>query len=415
MKLFKWIAISIVVIVGLVYLTLMVGRIFTPALQDADLAVTRKIVTDGDNGFTHLQTAAAQLWWPEDQKEPLTDLARGTNWNVELAATVLSSNTAALAAIDMALSSPDFQVPEQQLHQDVKYLSDWRTLADLAAVRIFVQFNSGHEREAMEHLVDLIRLANRVQEGNGPIINYLVGTSIKRLAMQTARTLAPRTGLSADDLSVAAAQISQTARNIGAMTNALKVEYQMQKMAAVNFLDQASNTNSLLRGAVRLTPFFNVRKTQNKYAKTTRTVMYHLSQPYAHGAASLTNLAELPGKIQLGLGGNAIGEVLHSMSAASMDRLVKNKVREYVEIEVTTTFLALKAYQLKHGRLPAELSELVPQFLSAVPRDDFDGQPLRYDRDRKILYSVSTNCQDDGGVQKDSRNLEPDWVFPIPF
>jgi hypothetical protein len=415
MKLFKWIAISIVVVVGLIYLTLMVGRIFTPALQDADLAVTRKIVAEGDNGFTHLQTAAAQLWWPEDQQEQLNDLARGTNWNAELAATVLASNAAAFAAIDMALSSLDFQIPEHQLHDDIAYLSDWKTLANLAAVRIFVDIKSGKERDAFTRTVDLIRLANRMQEGNGSIIHYLVGTAIKRLALQNTRTLTPSAQLRSDELTEVTAQIFQTARNTGAMTNALKVEYQMQKIATINLLDRTINTNNLLRGAVRLTPFFNVRKTQNKYAKTTWTVMFHLSQPYAHGAASLTNLAELPGKIQIALGGNAIGEVLHSMSAMTLDRMVRNRVSEYLEIEVTATFLALKAYQLKHGRLPAELSELVPQFLSAVPRDDFDGQPLRYDRDRKILYSVSTNCQDDGGVQKDSRKPEPDWVFPIPF
>jgi hypothetical protein len=285
----------------------------------------------------------------------------------------------------------------------------------LAAVRIFVDIKSGKERDAFARTVDLIRLANRMQEGNGSIIHYLVGTAIKRLALQNTRTLTPSARLRSDELTEVTTQIVKAASNTDALTNALKVEYQMQKLASVNFLDKAVNTNALLRGAAKITPFFNVRKTQHKYAKTTRTVMSHLDQPYSHGVASLTNLAELPGKIRLALGGNAVGEVLHSMTAMTLDRVVRNRFSEYVEIEVTATFLALKAYQLKHGRLPAQLSELVPQFLPAVPVDDFDGQPLRYDPERKILYSVSTNCQDDGGVQSDPRKSEPDWVFPIPF
>jgi hypothetical protein len=415
MKLFKWIAISIVVGVGLIYLTLMVGRIFTPTLQDADLAVTRKTVAESDNGFTHLQTAAAQLWWPEDQKEQFNHLARGTNWNAELAATVLSSNSAALTAMTAALAAPEFQVPEYKYGEDVEYPSTWRALANLAAVRIHSEFKAGQEREAFAHTMDLIRLANRMQSGDGPILDFLIGSAVKQIALTTLRQLTVETRISSDELSALAADLPRVALNFAALTNALKAEYQAQKQFAVDLREgKIPGEDDIPAARIALLPVYNARKTQGRFANHTRDLLPAIQLPFSEARLIATNSAPNTAKVMLS--GNAVGEIIYMMSAAPVaESAVRRKSSEHVQIKVTATFLALKAYQLNHGRLPAELSELVPQFLSAVPMDDFDGQPLRYDRERKILYSVSTNCQDDGGVQKDSRKPEPDWVFPIPF
>lgn len=62
--------------------------------------------------------------------------------------------------------------------------------------------------------------------------------------------------------------------------------------------------------------------------------------------------------------------------------------------------IALKRYQLRHGVYPAELSALMPECLSGVPRDPMDGKPLRYQLNPDgsfVLYSVGENGVDDGG------------------
>jgi len=86
-------------------------------------------------------------------------------------------------------------------------------------------------------------------------------------------------------------------------------------------------------------------------------------------------------------------------------------------LQATRTILALRAYQLTHGKLPPDLSALVPEFLNEVPIDDFDGQPLRYSPERKIVYSVGQNLKDDGG--DDSRSgpssRQLDLVYKFDF
>ena len=51
---------------------------------------------------------------------------------------------------------------------------------------------------------------------------------------------------------------------------------------------------------------------------------------------------------------------------------------------------ALRAFQQDWGRLPDQLSELVPQYLDSVPTDAFNGAPIQYSRGRKLIYSLGT-------------------------
>jgi hypothetical protein len=63
--------------------------------------------------------------------------------------------------------------------------------------------------------------------------------------------------------------------------------------------------------------------------------------------------------------------------------------------------LACRAYEEATGHLPETLEELVPDYLPAIPRDPFDGQPFRYSAERRLVYSVGENLADDGGTNDD--------------
>lgn len=61
--------------------------------------------------------------------------------------------------------------------------------------------------------------------------------------------------------------------------------------------------------------------------------------------------------------------------------------------------VAAEHYRQAQGRWPATLHELVPEFLTAVPRDPQDLQPLRLARlpDGIAIYSIGPDGKDDGG------------------
>lgn len=75
--------------------------------------------------------------------------------------------------------------------------------------------------------------------------------------------------------------------------------------------------------------------------------------------------------------------------------------------------LAAKRHQLAHGSLPESLEKMVPEFLEAVPRDLFDGEPLRYRRTEHgaLIYSVGKDLKDNSGKRIwQTRRYDPDAV-----
>jgi hypothetical protein len=65
--------------------------------------------------------------------------------------------------------------------------------------------------------------------------------------------------------------------------------------------------------------------------------------------------------------------------------------------------LALHIFWQERDRYPESLSVLVPQYLPAVPKDPFDGKPLRYRLDSNgfRIWSIGTDLKDNGGVHPD--------------
>jgi hypothetical protein len=82
--------------------------------------------------------------------------------------------------------------------------------------------------------------------------------------------------------------------------------------------------------------------------------------------------------------------------------------RKQAGLRCLATALAVERYRLKFSRWPARLTQLVPDFLPAVPADPFDGAPIRYGThpDGVIVYSVGRDRRDDNGAVCDNPSLD---------
>ena len=77
--------------------------------------------------------------------------------------------------------------------------------------------------------------------------------------------------------------------------------------------------------------------------------------------------------------------------------------------------IALERFYLKHGRYPAALQELVPEFTTAVPLDPCDGKEVRYRTTaagRYQLWCLGLDGKDDGGeIKKNGLPMKnPDYL-----
>ena len=89
-----------------------------------------------------------------------------------------------------------------------------------------------------------------------------------------------------------------------------------------------------------------------------------------------------------------------AMKAPGMSMAVTKAARMETQRKLAVTAIALKRYQLRHGRPAPNLAALVPEFLPQVPRDFMDGNELRYRINVDgtfLLYSVNEDGKDDGG------------------
>lgn len=64
--------------------------------------------------------------------------------------------------------------------------------------------------------------------------------------------------------------------------------------------------------------------------------------------------------------------------------------------------LAILRFRQSIGKLPDTLTDLIPAYLDAVPKDPFDGNELRYKKrgDGFVIYSIGEDLSDDGGAEQ---------------
>jgi len=68
-------------------------------------------------------------------------------------------------------------------------------------------------------------------------------------------------------------------------------------------------------------------------------------------------------------------------------------------VDLARVACALERYRLANGDYPASLEMLSPKYLTQLPHDVINGEPLKYRRTANsfLLYSVGWNETDDGG------------------
>jgi hypothetical protein len=104
---------------------------------------------------------------------------------------------------------------------------------------------------------------------------------------------------------------------------------------------------------------------------------------------------------------------------------LRKTIRMEAAGRVAVAAIALKRFELKHGKWPETLGELVQEFISTVPIDPYDGKPLRYHANSDgtfLLYAVGDDGVDDGGDPTTAaissaslfwqNDKARDWVWP---
>jgi hypothetical protein len=390
------------------------------AFDDSDLIPTRMEIPVVSNAFWTLVKATNELYWPAPLSRKLDDLSDNTNWDDSLAADVLTKNHASLDLFDAAMQQPYLLVPEPKTSgEDYLYLGDWRAISRVESIRVFAFSRAKNEKDAFGAALKIIQFGHRIENSGGTLIHYLVGSSIKIRGLSHIQQIAAQTSLQEADLIGVIRELDRFRPNKEGLTNALKVEYQLDCKYINDFAaGKTSSTNSdeQTMASIGMKPLFNAAKTQRKLAEAYRVFRDNISKPLGQMDWSDLPLAETNASVWKRLiKGNAMGDMIFDLLEPSLKGFCAKRCREDVEVTATQLLLALRIYKEQHGKLPDSLSELVPEFFPQVPIDDFDGKPFRYRPDKKLIYSVGPDLKDSGGEDFRKNSGSDDLPFKIDF
>jgi hypothetical protein len=115
---------------------------------------------------------------------------------------------------------------------------------------------------------------------------------------------------------------------------------------------------------------------------------------------------------------------MENLLLPALGNLAEKFVRAQTYADLARIAIALERYRLAHGAFPESPDVLSPQFISELPHDVINGQPMKYRREingQFVLYSVGWNETDDGGVVVLKKGSSPvvdleqgDWVWRYP-
>jgi len=380
--------------------------------NDGDLRLARLNIPDDENAFTWYEKAREKLAYTDDEQDKLNvilepeDQAPGPDvWT--LAADVVDRNAEVFDLIARGNACEQIQAPEvTRFTDELPYLGKWRTMARLMSIRAELLSREGKHREALEQAMAGVRFGHKTGQCQGPVICWLVGVACKKIGYRRVHQLIAKTPLDDTDLQKADSLLAPLETTADDLINSFRVEY----VVNVNTVDDVMAGRYGPIGGKKRLPILLPNQTKRLFADHARTMIRNVSRnPAQYERSEAGRMLDEFSKRNPIAYRNIGGKMLIGMVLPAMGGVAKESLDERVWNRLTRLLIAIRRYHLATGGLPESLDKLVPQYIDAVPVDLFDGKPIRYDPAKKIIYSIGTDCEDNGGDE------EKDTVVKIEF
>ena len=391
-----------------------------PPPDVSDLAAKPLQLTNDQNACAIIMQAAALVNADlfKANSEQLNNMTKGKNWDGALARQMLDGTDPIWSLWEQAAHTPQGQVPLVPTN-----LGPIQNLAKLAQIRVWDLARSGQPDAAIESLFTTLQVGQRLEQSRGDIIWYIVASGFRGSVLNSLRGITTEFKPSAATLRKALQQVEAYRPDKDAFANVLRKDFRSFRHdlespeSPLSSGDNDAESPLVIKVGTHVPYFFHPFQTLRIYADATRhaigVIDLHPGYPgYLRPVDNLTKLLN-------GHHGNLLGVMLldaHISMGVSFE--LDSRLRDQSRVSANEAYLALGLYQREHGELPATLDALVPDYLPAVPRDYFDGAPIRYSRDFRAVWSVGSNH-----FTVTSADLDPEMIahnvdevcFPLDF
>lgn len=385
--------------------------------DDKDLRLERPNIPKQDNGFYHLNFSIGDVCLSEpNDARTICKMVDGEVWDEDLYIKATKKNEEVLELYRKAMNCEYFRV-EAPYHLELfpDYLLQWHSLECLFVLRARHHFRNGREMKAFEAALDLARFGQKVQNAGGGFDTYFSGSRKKDKARQLIQEFLKRTTLDSEILRGHGQELRRYRFETQAYVEMLKADYMLWcaifDALAGEGLPATGGDGKEYVERHRWGYSFKPNQTKKLVARLYRVAIENVDKIYAE-RTDIDSLPFIPRHNDIKwftVNRKGKGWAEDTRLALNIsDRMV---FKQRISWLATELLVALKCYQIDNRRLPDSLEKLAPEYIDEIPRDPFDGKPLRYSKEKRIIYSVGDDLKDSGGPSQEQ--IDRGWAWRL--
>jgi hypothetical protein len=377
-----------------------------------------KGVADADNAAAELRAAFAAFksedpaWQAYEKLEnlrfPLTESQVAT-----LRAAV-AVQQGILPHIDAAMTRPavDWQIKFTSpiFNTLLPYLNEQRQLAQALVAHALLAHHDGNDAEAIKDINRLIFISRTVDH-QVFTVTHLVSLRIMAQAANTAESIAPdlKIGAGQGGLGASDQDVKQLITSLLDDVPPTRGYHDSLLMERMDYLDVVRGVVSGKINPVNITiidpPMPPLGAQATARAQVDGLLMLRYFSDLVRAFDTTADLPSFkshqparPAELDAHPKDHPLGRALFPRH----EQAVTAHYRATADRRLAAVALAIRMYAIaNNGTLPKQLEQLIPQYLPQVPLDPMTaGQPLKYEADRSIVYSVGDNGADDAGSEE---------------
>ncbi len=332
-------------------------------------------------------TEALESGWPDDPQTELELL-----WFFDQAAP-------AIAEMRKALEEEYYLQPEISFEAQVPSLTKSKTMAQVLGVQAKWYEKEGNYQEAMRNYLDILRFGNLIRS-DGFLVNEMIGIAVEEIGLEAAQNALldyPDPDILREALDV----IQQLEEHTSPLSKTF--EYDFRGLEKTIFSGMLNHTVDLhaLYGSRGL----NLFDRTVAWIPGVRDVMFRIDvvrfmRNRVDFYEETLKSADEPYYIIKNTSPTVPSDPLSRVVFPSLTRS-KLSISDVQALERGLMILiALRLHHIEHSTYPADVYDLMPDYLDVIPMDPFTGKEFHYEKvgDDFLLYSLSNNGIDDGGV-----------------
>ena len=375
-----------------------------PPPDISDLILTESASPTETNAWAHFDEATHLLFRPENEGI-IGDYIAGETVDEAPLKDIVDRNAAAVEELRKGADCGAFHMPADiEDYEADERREAWHFLGNVLVLKARRACQAGQLAEAVDACELLMRAGRCIQEeANNDC--FVAGLNIMGQGLFIAQELAANPALTEAQMDCLLRDVNVGGNLPAALARTLITRFEKRTHIIDELCKGAMKVSSLPESLQDKLPFFQGSGRMYGYFLQRNKTIQQLAGIHRAFLAKTNMTCREAGLVSVEDGSwryslrpNAAGRAICERASSSLQYPLQFKWNRECLLECTRALVGVHAFRRKTGNFPPSLESLVPDYLPSVPRDPYDGKPLRYLPAKGIVYSVGLDCRDSGGT-----------------